>query len=136
MTGSVARARRRNTGRPRILAVSDTNYLLQLVKHKPTTFLDEYAHYMEKYHHLPVSITTIHRTFERAGLNVKRVQRMASERDLLQAGASLHRVAQYPAHYLVSTNEMSKDDWIYARLWGRGPMGERVEVGAPFVRKR
>jgi hypothetical protein len=91
---------------------------------------------MEKYRHLPVSITTIHRTFERAGLNVKQVQRMASERDPLQAGAFLHRVAQYPAHYLVSTEEMSKDDRIYVRLWGRGPVGERVEVGVPFVRKR
>ncbi|KAJ7331568.1 hypothetical protein DFH08DRAFT_631472, partial [Mycena albidolilacea] len=118
-TGTVARARRRNPGRPRILAVSDANYLLQLAKHKPTTFLDEYQQYMEKYRHLPVSITTIHRTFERAGLNVKRVQRMASERDPLQAGIFLHRIAQYPAHYLVSTDEMSKDDRIYARLWGR-----------------
>lgn len=123
-TGSVARSRRRDPGRPRILAVSDANYLLQLAKHKPTTFLDEYQHYMEKYRHLPMSITTIHRTFERAGLNVKRVQRMASERD------------QYPAHYLVSTDEMSKDDRIYGGLWGRGPVGSRVEISAPFVRQR
>ncbi|KAJ7350836.1 hypothetical protein DFH08DRAFT_695743, partial [Mycena albidolilacea] len=136
MTGSVTRAHCRNLGHPHILAVSDTNYLLQLVKHKPTTFLDKYTHYMEKYCHLPVSITTIHCTFERAGLNVKRVQQMASERDPLQAGAFLHCVAQYPAHYLVSTEEMSKDNQIYARLWGREPMGGCVEVGAPFVCKQ
>jgi hypothetical protein len=61
---------------------------------------------------------------------------MASERDPLQAGIFLHRIAQYPAHYLVSTDEMSKDDRIYARLWGRGPVGSRVEISAPFVRKR
>ncbi|KAJ7736646.1 hypothetical protein B0H16DRAFT_1254138, partial [Mycena metata] len=73
---------------------------------------------------------------ERAGLSVKRVQRMAAERDPLQAGNFLHRVSAYPAHYLVSIDEMSKDDRTYAILWGRAPVGERAEANIPFVRKR
>jgi transposase len=72
-TGGIARACRQNPGHLQILTVSYANYMLQLAKHKPTTFLDEYQHYMEKYCHLPVSITTIHQTFERAGLNVEQV---------------------------------------------------------------
>jgi transposase len=135
-TGSVRRARARNPGRPRLLNTADAHYLLQLAKHKPSIFLDEYTVYLEKHRHLPASISTVHRTFERAGLSVKRVQKMASERDPLQAGNFLHRVAAYPAHYLVSIDEMSKDDRTYARLWGRSPVGERVEEYSPFVRKR
>jgi transposase len=135
-TGSVAKACVINPGRPRLLQTADANFLLHLAKHKPTLFLDEYSRYLDKHRHLPVSMSTVHRTFERAGLNVKHVQKMAAERDPLQAGIFLHRVAQYPAHYLVSVDEMSKDDRTYSRLWGRAPRGERAEANIPFVRKR
>ncbi|KAJ7709174.1 hypothetical protein B0H16DRAFT_1344769, partial [Mycena metata] len=70
-----------------------------------------------------------------AGLSVKRVQKMVSERDPLQAGNFVHRISCYPAHYLVALDEMSKDDRTYVRLWGRSPRGQRVEVYHPFVRK-
>ncbi|KAJ7915733.1 hypothetical protein B0H13DRAFT_1511843, partial [Mycena leptocephala] len=105
VTGSIARTPARNPGRPRLLQTADANFLLHLAKHKPTIFLDEYSRYLERHRHLPASILTVHRTFERAGLNVKCVQRLASERDPLQAGIFLHRISAYPAHYLVSTDE-------------------------------
>ncbi|KAJ7769672.1 hypothetical protein DFH07DRAFT_708223, partial [Mycena maculata] len=73
---------------------------------------------------------------EQAGLSVKHVQRMASERDPLEEGHFINRISQYPAHYLVALDEMSKDNRIYVRLWGRSPKGQRVEVYAPFVRER
>jgi hypothetical protein len=61
---------------------------------------------------------------------------MASERDPIQEAHFIHRISQYPAHYLVAVDEMLKDDRTYARLWGRAPVGQRVEVYQPFVRKR
>ncbi|KAJ7759080.1 hypothetical protein B0H16DRAFT_1254662, partial [Mycena metata] len=73
---------------------------------------------------------------ERAGLSVKRVQKMAAERDPLLEGHFLDRISQYPPNYLVPLDEMSKDDRTYARLWGRAPVGDRVEEYSPFVRKR
>ncbi|KIK91969.1 hypothetical protein PAXRUDRAFT_148333, partial [Paxillus rubicundulus Ve08.2h10] len=57
----------------------DCQYLLHLARHKPTMFLDEYARQLEEFHHLPVSLATLHQSFKRAGLNVKCVQRLASE---------------------------------------------------------
>ncbi|KAE9399510.1 hypothetical protein BT96DRAFT_820492, partial [Gymnopus androsaceus JB14] len=42
----------------------------------------------------------------------------------------------YPPNYLVSVDEVSKDNRTYARLWGRAEKGKRVEVQAPFVRGR
>ncbi|KAJ7653554.1 hypothetical protein DFH06DRAFT_941423, partial [Mycena polygramma] len=71
-----------------------------------------------------------------AGLNVKRVQKMASERSILAEGDFIQRISQYPAHYLVPLDEMSKDDRTYARLYGWSPVGKCCEVYTPFVRKR
>ncbi|KAJ7678319.1 hypothetical protein DFH06DRAFT_917350, partial [Mycena polygramma] len=71
-----------------------------------------------------------------AGLSVKHVQKMASERDPMQEALFTHRISAYPAHYLVCLDETSKDDRTYARMWGRSSKGRRVEVYQPFVRKR
>ena len=99
-------------------------------------FLDEYQHNLERFRDLPVSIATIHRTLERAGLNIKQVQKMAAERDPIQRAEFRYRIGQYPAHYLLSIDEVSKDDCTYTRLWGRAPVGQHVEQHDPFVRKR
>jgi hypothetical protein len=64
------------------------------------------------------------------------VQKMASERDPILERNFITRISQYPAHYLVALDETSKDNRTYARLWGRSPKGQRVEVSQPFVRKR
>ncbi|KAJ7243148.1 hypothetical protein B0H12DRAFT_983940, partial [Mycena haematopus] len=118
-TGSVAKAAAIGRGRPRLLHTRDSAYLLKLARHNPCYFLDEYQRFLEKYRHMPIHISTVHRTFERAGLSVKRVQKMASERDPIAEGYFINRISQYPAHYLVALDEMSKDDRTYARLWGR-----------------
>ncbi|KAJ7746686.1 hypothetical protein B0H16DRAFT_1223720, partial [Mycena metata] len=115
LTGSVAKAAVLGAGRPRLLT---SRFLLRLAKHWPSTFFDEYQQYLHTHRHLPVSIATVHRTFERAGLSVKRVQKMAVEHDPILEGHFLHRIPKYPAHYLVPLDEMSKDGRAYARLWG------------------
>ncbi|KAG1872132.1 hypothetical protein C8R48DRAFT_566882, partial [Suillus tomentosus] len=70
-----------------------------------------------------------------AGLNVKHVQKLASERNPLKRAAFIRRISQYPAHYLITLDEVSKDNRTYARMWGRARRGERVEKHHPFVRK-
>jgi hypothetical protein len=44
MTGSVAKAQVIGRGWPQKLIHPDCRYLLSLAHHKPTLFLDEYAH--------------------------------------------------------------------------------------------
>ncbi|KAJ7200114.1 hypothetical protein GGX14DRAFT_372508 [Mycena pura] len=117
-TGSVAKAAAIGRGGPRLLHTNDSNYLLKLARHDPCKFLDEYQHFLERYRHIPVHICTLHRTFERAGLRVARVQKMASERDPILEGNFITRISQYPAHYLVALDKTSKDDRTYARLHG------------------
>ncbi|KAG1844915.1 hypothetical protein C8R48DRAFT_566237, partial [Suillus tomentosus] len=75
-------------------------------------------------------LATIHASFKCAGLNVKRVQKLASERN------PMVHAAFYPANYLISLKKVSKDDRTYARLWGQAPVGQRVEQHDPFVCKR
>ena len=82
-TGSVAKAQAIGRGRPRSLLRRDCDYLLRLARYNPTLFLDEYSHHLEQFRHISVSMTTIHRSLEQAGLNVKHVQKMAAERNLL-----------------------------------------------------
>ncbi|KAJ7653052.1 hypothetical protein DFH06DRAFT_1417377 [Mycena polygramma] len=136
LTGGVARAKANGWGRPRILHPHDVRFLLRLAKHQPCRFLDEYQSLLDKYRQMPVSMATIHRTFARAGLNVKRVQKMASERSILAEGDFIQRISQYPAHYLVPLDEMSKDDRTYARLYGRSAVGERCEVYPPLLSEK
>lgn len=135
-TGSVAKEAAIGRGRPRTLLRRDCDYLLRLARYKPTLFLDEYSQRLEQYRTLSVSLATIHRSLERAGLNVKHVQKLAAERDPFLRADFIRRIGQYPANYLVSIDEVSKDDRTYTRLWGRAPIGRRVEQHDPFVRRR
>jgi hypothetical protein len=43
--------------------------------------------------------------------------------------------AKYPAHYLITLDEVSKDHRTYTRTQGRASCGERVEKHNPFVQK-
>ncbi|PPQ83379.1 hypothetical protein CVT24_001450 [Panaeolus cyanescens] len=73
LTGSAAPALPIGCGRPQTLLRRDAEYLLSLAQHRPTLFLNEYAKRVEVNCEISVSITTIHRTLERAGLNVKHI---------------------------------------------------------------
>ncbi|KAJ7814860.1 hypothetical protein B0H13DRAFT_1664370 [Mycena leptocephala] len=136
LTGSVAKAQAIGRGRPRTLLQADADYLVRLARHNPTLFLDEYRDRLERYRHLPTSLSTIHRTFLRARMKLKAVQKMASERCPLARAGYSRRIAIYPAHYLISIDEVSKDDRTYARIFGRAEVGMRCEVSQPFTRKR
>ena len=137
LSGNIAKAPQPGLfGRPRLLLTADTRYLLSLAHHNPTMFLDEYAKRLRKWRYLPVSLSTLHRSFERAGLSVKQAQKLASERDPIKCADFVRRIGKYPSPYLIFLDEVSKDDRTYARLWGRAVLSGRVEKHNPFVRKR
>lgn len=81
-------------------------------------------------------MSTLHDSLHRAGLRVKRVQKLASERDPIKRADFVRRIGEYPPQCLVFLDEVSKDNRTYARLWGRAAAGVRVEKHNPFVRKR
>ncbi|KJA26468.1 hypothetical protein HYPSUDRAFT_132666 [Hypholoma sublateritium FD-334 SS-4] len=131
-TGTVAKAAAIGRGRPRTLLRRDCEYLLRLARHKPTLFLDEYSKRLQQNRELSMSMAIIHQTLERAGLNVKHVQKLAAERDPFLRADFRRRIGQYPANYIISIDEVSKDDRTYTRLWGRaqGIIASRVLEGS------
>lgn len=135
-TGTVGKAQPVGRGRPRSLVYEDAQQLLSLARYKPTLFLDEYCRYLELHRHLKVSLSTIHKTFTQAGLSVKHVQKMASERSPAKRANFVRCIGEYSAACLFCIDEVSKDDQTYARLWGRSRLGTRAEIHAPFVRGR
>lgn len=116
LTGSVAKAQAIGHGHPWSLMRRDCDYLLWLTPYKPTLFLDEYFLCLKQFRSLSVSLVTIHRSLERAGLNVKHVQKLAREHDPFLHATFIHHIGQYPAHYLISIDEVSKDDHTYTHL--------------------
>jgi hypothetical protein len=119
-----------------MLMNADVVYLLSLSQSNPALFLDEYCCRLYDQRFMGASLSTIHLAFKRAGINTKRVQKIAKECCPIKRSQFVHRIAVYPPQYLVSVDEMSKDDRTYMHLFGRAPKGKRVEVEGNFVRGR
>ncbi|KAG2128317.1 uncharacterized protein EDB93DRAFT_1069971, partial [Suillus bovinus] len=73
---------------------------------------------------------------ERAGINVKHIEKTAAERDPLCRADFVHRVSQYSPASLLCLDEVSKDDCTYSHRWGRAAQGAHAEQHQPFVHKR
>ncbi|THU96646.1 hypothetical protein K435DRAFT_632726, partial [Dendrothele bispora CBS 962.96] len=118
-TGNVAKAKAIGRGRPRSLNDADVRSLLSLCRQQPVRFLDEYGQLLEKYRYNSVSLSVIHRAFIRAGISVKRIRKLASERSPEKIAEFIYHAAEYSPLQFVSIDEMSKDDRTYSRLFGR-----------------
>jgi transposase len=92
LTGKISRSPTIAPGRPRHLLQSDIRYLLALAHHNPTLFLDEYLKCLQKWHYLTTTLKLIHVSFERVGLRVKQVQKLASERDPIKRANFIRRI--------------------------------------------
>lgn len=132
--GTVTRKKPFIVGRPRELHREDVNYLLSLAHHSPQKFLDEYQALLYQNRAIHISLSTIHRTFEREGISYKRIAKNAAERDPWARADFVRRVGLYPIEYLVFVDETSKDERTYFRNYGRSLKNMPCEVAAPFIR--
>jgi type IV secretory pathway TrbD component len=57
-----------------------------------------------------------HWSLEHAGLNIKHIQKMAAKRDPVLRAVFVHQIGKYPAHYLISIDEVLKNDQTYTCL--------------------
>ena len=80
-TGNVVKPRSEYPGRPRTLNFEDLQYLLELVHHRPDWFLDELTALMKRNRFVAMHYTTIHRELVRAGVSLKKLRKIASERN-------------------------------------------------------
>ena len=135
-TGDVVAEKNSLTGRLRLLNYNDVQYLTRLIQKNPDYFLDELLHLLQTNRFISVNYTTIHRELVRAGVNRKRLKRIAIERDEDRRADFIRRMAQYMPEELGFLDEVSKDERTVGRRYGRSKKGQRAEKAQPFVRGR
>lgn len=135
-TGSVACPQPISKGRPRRLLREDEDYVLALMKHNPTLYLDEYADLLNQHRAITVSNASICRLFAHHGVTLKRSKKIASERNALARADFIRRISRHPIHTVLCIDETSKDERTYFRANARSLRGQDAEVAAPFVRGR
>ncbi len=124
------------SGRPRELHREDVEFLVSLSRHSPQKFLDEYQALLYDNRAIGVSLSTIHRTFERKGISYKRLAKIAAERDPWARADFVRRIGRYPVEYLICIDETSKDERTYFRSYERSLVNTLCQVRAPFIRGR
>ncbi|KII82766.1 hypothetical protein PLICRDRAFT_666830 [Plicaturopsis crispa FD-325 SS-3] len=114
-TGDVVGHRKRSTGRVRLLAHDDVQYLLRLVRQNPDYFLDELLHLLKTNRFISIHFTTIHNELVRAGVSLKKLKKVALERDEAGRAAFVQRMSQYLPEELGFLDETSKDERTLSR---------------------
>ena len=123
-------------GRPRTLHFDDVNYLIRLVNHCPSWFLDELLGLLETNRFVAVHYTTIHRELVRAGISLKKLRKIAKERDEDKRAEFIRRMSQYAAEEIGYIDETSKDERTTFRRYDCSAKGARVQRKGVFVRGR
>jgi len=109
-TGEVAKPRSLALSRPRVFNHEDLNYLLQLVYHQPNWFLDELQELMESNRFISVHFSTIHHELQHAGISLKKLRKIAQERDEDLCADFMRKVAQYAPEEMIWIDKTSKDE--------------------------
>ena len=123
-------------GQPRLLHFDDVDYLLRLIQHRPDWFLDELLELLKTNRFISVHYVTIHRELCRAGVSLKKLKKIASERKEYVRNDYIERMAQYVPDELGFIDETSKNDKTPARSRGRSKKGHRAVMKQKFVRGR
>jgi transposase len=121
-------------GRPRLLVFDDLQYLLRLVRHRPDWFLDELADLLHENRFISVHFSTILRELARAGYSIKKLKRIAAERNEDKRADFVYRIAEYTQEQLGFIDETSKDEKTPGRRKGRAKKGRRAKRRQVFVR--
>ncbi|KAG1741264.1 hypothetical protein EDB19DRAFT_1615180, partial [Suillus lakei] len=117
-TGDVVRHNTGLPGQPRSLHFEDVSYLLRLVNHRPDWFLDELLGMLESNRFISVHFTTIYRELAHAGMSLKKLKKIAKERNESRRADFIRRMAQYEPEELGFLDETSKDERTLGRRSG------------------
>lgn len=123
-------------GRRRTLVKKDVEYLLRLVQFRPDFFLDELLELLETNLFISVHYTTIHNELKRCGVSLKKLRKIAKERDETARALFTMQVAAYAPEQFGFMDEVSKDERTCWRRNGRAKKGEQASQKGVFVRGR
>jgi hypothetical protein len=114
--------------------LDDIDYLRRLISHRPDWFLDELQHHITTNRFISAHFTTIHRELKRAQVSMKKLRKIASERNENLRADYIRHMAQYRPEQLGFLDEVSKDERTLARRYGRSAKGRRAVKKGVFVR--
>jgi len=135
-TGEVVKPASHSRGQPRSLNHEDLSYLLQLIQHCPSWFLDDLQGLLESNRFISIHFSTIHRELERAGVSLKKLRKVAQERDKDLHADFIQRMAQYAPDEMTWMDETLKDEWTAIRCYGRSKKSLHASMKGVFVRGR
>jgi transposase len=121
-------------GRPRSLNFDDVDYLIRLIQQRPDWFLDELLNLLTTNRFISVHYGTVYRTLVRAGVSLKKLKKIASERDEDRRNAFINHIGMYEPEELGFLDETSKNEKTAARTRGRARKGRRAIMKQRFVR--
>jgi hypothetical protein len=120
-------------GCPCILHCDDVSYLIRLVHHHPEWFLDELLRLLDTNCFISVHYTTIHHELECVGVSLKKLKRIAKERNEEWRMDFLICMSQYSPEQLGFLDETSKDEHTTGHLHGRAARGQHACNHPVFV---
>ena len=110
------------------------DYLLQLIRQRPDWFLDELQFLLQTNRFISVHYTTIYRTLLRTGISLKKLKKVASERNEEKRNTFINHMAMYDPDELGFLDETSKNEKTAARIYGRSRKGRRAVMKQHFIR--
>ena len=132
-TGDVIKYTHGLRGHPHLLVFDDLQYLLHLVRHCPDWFLDELADLLHENHFISVHFSTILQELARAGYSIKKLKRIAAERNEDKQAEFVCHMAEYTQDQLGFLDETSKDEKTPGWHRGRAKKGRRAKRRQVFV---
>ncbi len=135
--GTVERPSSGLRGRPRTLGIAAMSAAKELYLLHPDTYLDELQWYLGIHHDISISISSLQENLDKAGLTLKVLHKVASERDEQlreDFRTTLRTEFTGTGDEFVAIDESSKNERDLARRRGRAMRGERAEIPAPFIR--
>lgn len=135
-TGRVSKPPSVNRGRPRTLHKDDIEYLLTLIRLKPDYFLDELLDLLSTNRLVSLHFTTIYRELERCNISLKKLRKIAEERNDEARALFQIEMAFYEPEQLGFMDEVSKDERTVLRRYGRAKKGCDAVKSGVFIRGR
>lgn len=135
-TGVVVKPRSEYIGHPCIFNLEDLQYLLELVQHCPDWFLDKLTRLMQQNCFISIHYTTIHRTLAHAGISLKKLHKVAKERNKDLHADFKRQMAQYAPDELLFIDKTSKDEQTQTQRYGQAKKSKCASMKGVFVRGR
>ncbi|KAE8186481.1 hypothetical protein CF336_g6968 [Tilletia laevis] len=136
-TGSI-REPLKSIGRPSKSSTGDKAWIIFLLRHRPTFYLDELATMLLTYigtkDGKPPHKSTISRWLKAAKISIKKLTRMARQRNQARRGQFSIRMAQYTPSQLVFADETHFNHRNALREYGWAPSNERAPIVTNFNR--